>query len=130
MDANSSNGRRVLVVDDEPYVCDAIKMVLELDGHAVTTACSGAQALEAYAQNPYDLVITDYSMPGMKGDELAAQVKSRNPSQSIIMISAFVEKLTGEGTPLVNVRELIGKPFRLDEIKQAVDRAFSANGHA
>jgi CheY-like chemotaxis protein len=125
MDDNKIMTRRILVVDDEPYVCEAIKMVLEMDGHNVVAASNGAEALEIFRAQPFDLLITDYSMPGMKGDELAAAAKVHNPALPIIMISAYVEKLTGEGTPLRHVSELVAKPFRLDEIKQAMQRVLS-----
>lgn len=122
MEAETTKTFRILVVDDEPYVCEAIKMVLELDGHEVAATDNAAAALALHQQGDFDLVITDYSMPGMKGDELAAALRLRNPGQRIIMISAFVEKLTGEGTPLRHVNELLAKPFRLDDIKQSVRR--------
>lgn len=122
MDDKKTMTRRILVVDDEPYVCEAIKMVLEMDGHDVVATYNGADALALFQSQPFDLLITDYSMPGMKGDELAAAAKAHKPSLPIIMISAYVEKLTGEGTPLRNISELVAKPFRLDEIKQAIQR--------
>jgi len=125
MDATATLPRRILVVDDEPYVCDALKMLLTLDGHEVVTANAGAEALALFNQGRFDLMITDYSMPGMKGDELAAAVKSRNPGQPIIMITAYVEKLSGGDSPLVNVNELVAKPFRLEEIKRAMERALN-----
>jgi CheY-like chemotaxis protein len=129
MDDKKKMTRKILVVDDEPYVCEAIKMVLELDGHDVVAAGNGADALALFQSQPFDLLITDYSMPGMKGDELAAAAKVHNPNLPIIMISAYVEKLTGEGKPLVNISELVAKPFRLDDIKQAMQRVLS-NGSA
>lgn len=113
------------MVDDEPYVCDALKMLLTIDGHEVVTANAGTEALDLYNKGQFDLMITDYSMPGMKGDELAAEVKSRNPQQPIIMITAFVEKLSGEDSPLANVNELVAKPFRLEEIKRAMARVLN-----
>jgi len=125
MEPETTKSCRILVVDDEPYVCEAIKMVLELDGHEVASVDNGADALALHEKGAFDLVITDYSMPGMKGDELAATIRARHPDQRIIMISAYVEKLTGEGTPLRHVDELLAKPFRLDDIKDTVRRVMS-----
>ena len=62
--------RRILVVDDEPLVCDAVKMMLEFDGHVVETAPNGKDALALLERSKFDLVITDFEMPMMKGDEL------------------------------------------------------------
>src|SRR5258706_9791557 len=69
--------RRILVVDDEPFVCDAVKMMLMFDGHIVETANNGKEALDIFSTGKFDLVITDFAMPSMKGDELAAQIKAR-----------------------------------------------------
>src|SRR5438552_11644577 len=56
----ASASRRILVVDDEPFVCDAVKMMLAFDGYEVHTAANGAEALALYDQQPFDLVITDF----------------------------------------------------------------------
>ena len=69
MSAPASPQRRILVVDDEPFVCDAVKMMLNFDGHTVETAHSAQDALAMFDQGKFDLVITDFAMPKMKGDE-------------------------------------------------------------
>src|SRR5215467_13614954 len=74
---------RMLLVDDEPSVCDAIKRILAEDGHEVLTAASGADALLAYRVGQFDLLITDYEMPVMKGDKLAAAIKRLAPQQLV-----------------------------------------------
>ena len=70
---------QILVVDDEPAVCDAIKMMLEHDGHEVQTVDGGEAALVMLEHNTFDLITTDYSMAGMKGNQLAATVKKCRP---------------------------------------------------
>ena len=115
--------RRILVVDDEPFVCDAVKMMLAFDGHQVQTATSGREALALYDQEKFDLVITDFSMPTMKGDELAAAIKARNPRQPVVMITAYAEMLQTSGNPLTGVDFVLGKPFFLDDLRKAVAKA-------
>ena len=68
---------RILVVDDEPFVCDAVKMMLTFDGHFVETASNGKDALGMFQVGKYDLIITDFAMPSMKGDALAMEIKAR-----------------------------------------------------
>lgn len=125
MAPTSINPRNILVVDDEAYVCDALKMLLTLDGHAVVTANSGAEALGLFSERSFDVVITDYSMPVMKGDELAATIKARKPSQPIVMITAYVEVLTGAKTPLEGIDVLVSKPFRLEQLREAIAKALA-----
>jgi CheY-like chemotaxis protein len=113
---------RILVVDDEPAVGDAIKMMLKFDGHEVQTASGSKEALSLLEQGKFDLIITDYSMPGMKGDELAAVIKQRLPHQPIIMISAYAEMLKSSGNPLTGVDFILSKPFFMADLREAVAR--------
>ena len=115
-------GRQILVVDDEPSVCKAIKMMLEHDGHKVQTVSSGKEALSLLEQGSFDMVFTDYSMSEMKGDKLAAAIKQRLPSQSVVMITAHAVVLLASGNPLTGVDFLINKPFSLAELREAVAR--------
>jgi len=112
--------RHILVVDDEPLVCDAVKMMLDFDGHIVETACSGKDALALLERDKFDLVITDFEMPGMKGDELAAAIKARAPSQPVVMITAYAEMLQASGNPLTGVDCIISKPFLLENLREAI----------
>jgi CheY-like chemotaxis protein len=117
--------KRILVVDDEPFVCDAVKMMLAFDGHDVETANSGKEALAVFEEGKFDLVITDFSMPAMKGDELAAAIKARAPGQPIVMITAYAEMLQASGNPLKCVDIVISKPFLLDNLREAISKALA-----
>lgn len=112
--------RRILVVDDEPLVCDAVKMMLSFDGHSVETATSGPAALDCLAQGPFDLVITDYAMPEMRGDELARRIKASHPAVPIVMITAHAEMLASSGLSMPEIAMVISKPFKLDTLRDAI----------
>jgi CheY-like chemotaxis protein len=122
----ASAPRRILIVDDEPFVCDALKMMLAFDGHEVHTAANGVDALAVYAQQPFDLVITDFEMPLMKGDQLAIEIKARNPRQPVVMITAHAEMLEASGNPLSGVDFILGKPFYLEDVRKAIAKAVPA----
>src|SRR5262245_24103825 len=111
--------RRILVVDDEPFVCDAVKMMLNFDGHVVETASNGKDALAMFDKGKFDVVITDFAMPAMKGDELAAAIKERSPKQPVVMITAYAEMLQSSQNPLAGVDVVISKPFLLDNLREA-----------
>jgi len=66
------------------------------------------------------LVTTDFSMSGMKGDELAATIKKRLPNQPVLMISSNGMIAKASGTPLPGVDLVIGKPFTMEELRQAI----------
>src|SRR6266704_116212 len=114
--------KRILVVDDEPFVCDAVKMMLNFDGHTVETAHNAKEALAIFEEGKFDLVITDFAMPAMKGDELAAAIKARAPKQPVVMITAYAEMLQASGNPLPGVDFVISKPFLLENLREAIAR--------
>ena len=120
MPTSGNQVRRILVVDDEPAVCDAIKMMLKFDGHEVQTANGSKEALSLLEQGKFDLVTVDYAMVGMKGDELAAIIKQRLPHQPIIMITAYAEMLKSSGNSLPGVDRIISKPFLLADLRKAI----------
>lgn len=119
-EASSSAKRHILVVDDEPFVAEAVKMMLTHDGHFVETANNGPEALGLFDRGRFDLVITDYAMPGMKGDELATSIKARAPNVSVILITAYAELVESSGTPLPHVACVISKPFLLENLREAI----------
>lgn len=127
MKKQRNSPKRILVVDDEPFVCDAVKMMLSFDGHSVETANSGKEALALFEKGKYDLVITDYAMPSMKGDELAASIKTIAPQQPVVMITAYAEMLNASGQQMNGVDFLISKPFLLEHLREAIEKTTSVS---
>jgi len=109
--------KRILLVDDQRPVRDAINLLLGLDGHTVVGAASGAEALALFMPGHFDLVITDFEMPQMRGNELAARIKQVSPSQPILMITAYAERLGDAGNP---VDAVLNKPFQLEDLRRAM----------
>jgi CheY-like chemotaxis protein len=114
--------KRILVADDEPAVRDALKMLLKIDEHTVTEARDGAEALDLVAQGKFDLVITDYEMPRMKGSELAVRVKKLCPARPILMITAYAERLGNAENP---VDAILNKPFAFNDLRRAIAQLLS-----
>ena len=121
---NQRNGRKrhILVVDDEPLVSYTIQLLLQEDGYAIDRATSGAEALALYEPGKFDMVFTDYSMPEMKGDQLAAAIKQRSPKQAVVMITAFPEKLQSSACALGGIDSFICKPFEVDTLRAAITK--------
>ena len=116
---------RILLVDDEPSLLDCVKMMLEFDGHQVETAADGNAALSLFEKGRFDLVITDYSMAGMKGDALAIAIKQRAPEHPVIMITAHAGMLESSGNPLTGVDVVLSKPFQLEDLRAAITKVSS-----
>ena len=107
---------RILVVDDEPSVGNTIKMLLQFDGHEVEATHNSRDALAMFEPDRFDLIITDYAMPGMNGNQLAAAIKADAPDQPVIMITGHAGTLP----PSPSVDFIIGKPFRLEHLREAI----------
>ncbi|MBV8476321.1 MAG: response regulator [Acidobacteria bacterium] len=85
-------GKQLLCVDDDPEAMQIRKLLLESNGYSVMTANSGEEALTLLRQaNRVDLVLMDYLMPGMNGDELAEHLRQRFPSLPIVAVSGVDE---------------------------------------
>ena len=110
-------GKRILIVDDDPAVRESLKQMLGIDHHTVTEAGSGPEALELFAGSAYDVVITDYLMPGMLGDELAEAIWKIAPQQPVIMLTAYLRKLARAGQ-LADV--MLCKPLSLEQLRTAI----------
>jgi CheY-like chemotaxis protein len=116
---------RVLVVDDQPFICEIMEQYLSGDGHTVTTACDGELALVRLLEGEFDLVLTDHEMPDMTGAELAAAAKGIRPRLPVIL-------LTGYGTdgalehPAIDL--VLGKPVSIETLRAALVDVFEGNG--
>jgi two-component system, cell cycle sensor histidine kinase and response regulator CckA len=115
-------GKRILLVEDERWVRECIKRVLALDAHEITEASNGLEAVEMFAEGLFDVVITDYDMPKMTGDELAHQIRNRAPRQPILMITACAEQFGRLETPAIAILE---KPFGIAELRQVLANLLS-----
>jgi CheY-like chemotaxis protein len=81
--------KRILVVDDNEMLCGFACDILRTEGYHAVPARSAAEALEAFEREAFDLVVTDFRMPGMTGLELAQAIRFKIPQFPVIVISAF-----------------------------------------
>lgn len=109
--------KRILLADDQPEVRETVRLLLGMDGHSVEEASNGQEALGLFAPDRFDLVITDYAMPLMRGDELATNIKHVAPSQPILMITGSAELFGGCAAA---VDGYLQKPFGCEELRRAV----------
>ncbi len=123
---------RILVVDDDTAVRNAIKIVLERDGHEVVAAGNGRAGVAAVESSPFDIVICDIFMPGMDGIETIHAFHQTNPTLPVIAMSGFTFRDAHAPAPdFLTLATKLGaacslrKPFRPQELLEAVRRCIA-----
>ncbi|MFT3773997.1 MAG: response regulator [Minicystis sp.] len=114
---------RILVIDDEPDICETLESVLSLAGYAVSTAASGAAAIERAKGEAFDLVITDLRMPGLSGVDTVAALKRLNPRMAAIVVSGYASEEAARLCCEEGAAQIVDKPFDLDDLLRAVRAA-------
>ena len=115
----------ILVADDDRTCRDSIQKVLEREGHIVEAAGDVDSALQAIGRQVFDLIVCDYKMPGKTGLDLLVELRKRESSVPVLMISAFADRETETAARELGALELLRKPFRRQEL---IDRATRAVG--
>jgi len=115
---------RILVVDDEPYMCDVCTRTLQRGGYNVT-ATSDPRAAERMLRDDqhFDLLLTDIKMPSMSGLELALIARERDPAIAIIIMTGFATMENLQQSVQRGIADFLSKPFELDHLRLAVDQA-------
>ncbi|HIJ89971.1 MAG: response regulator [Desulfobulbaceae bacterium] len=122
----SETNTRLLVVDDEPIVGKRLKQVFGKIGFEIETYTDSSAALAAMAAKSFDIVITDLKMEGIDGIEVLKRVRVMNPETRVIIITGYASADTAELAEQQGVFAFLAKPFRLDELKQVIQRAIEA----
>jgi two-component system response regulator AtoC len=113
----------LLVVDDDPVTIGLLNEVLSKEGHDVSTALSGEEAISQGVDHLFDIVITDVRMGEKDGMEVLRFFKKNAPDTTVIMITAFGSIETAIEAIREGAYDYISKPFKLDEIKFTIQRA-------
>ena len=115
--------RRVLVVDDDPQVSSIIRDILAgSDRYEIVLCRTGYEAVDHVKNGPFHCVLLDLCLPGINGFRTFDLMREIQPDLPVIFISAFSEELRQqlEQKQLDGVRGCLGKPFRIDELKELV----------
>jgi DNA-binding NtrC family response regulator len=113
----------ILVVDDEPKLCDLLASALSQNGITVFTAGNGLHALKVLEVEDIDLVISDWRMPGMDGPQLLAEIKNRFPQMPVIVMTAYSTVKNAVQSMRNGAFDYIAKPFDIDELDITVNKA-------
>jgi two-component system response regulator VanR len=107
---------RVLVVEDEPFLAEAIRAGLRLEAIAADTVGDGLAALDQLAVHAYDVVVLDRDLPGMHGDEVCARIVADPGAPSVLMLTASTTLAERVHGLQLGADDYLGKPFDFEEL--------------
>ena len=117
-------GLNILVVEDEIMLGEQLRSILSLDGHSIRVCNSGEEALDALDEE-FDLLITDLSMPGIGGKEVAKFAKARFPRMPVGVVTGWTGDFADGQPGIPDIDFVVPKPYRVQTIREAVARACS-----
>jgi len=114
---------RLIIIDDEPIVGRRLKQIFEKMGFDVEIFTNSLAAVQFMKENPFDIVVTDFKMDELDGMEVLREAKRINPGARVIIITGYAKPETAKEAFKNGVFDFMVKPFRLEELKEAVLRA-------
>ncbi len=120
---------RILVAEDEPQLLALYEEALTNSGHRVSTAPRGDEALSRFQASPaaYDLLITDLTMPGLSGEQLAAAVRALRPALPILLVTGYTENAAESQLWALGGVEVLLKPVDVQTLCQVAGRMLAAS---
>lgn len=120
----STATKKVLIVEDDAAIRDALQEAISADGHAVTCAVDGRQALQQFAAGQFDLVLLDLMLPAVSGYDVCRRIREVDRRVPILMLTAKGEEIDKVLGLELGADDYITKPFGLRELLARVHAAF------
>lgn len=121
---------RILLVEDDASLAEAIRLVLESRGYEMTHVESGDAALPELEKRGFDLMICDYRLPGLGGMALLERARTLRPSMPVIMMTAFGSADKAIEASAKGAFDYLLKPFEMEELLATVQKAVTRSGHS
>jgi CheY-like chemotaxis protein len=118
---NKQNLYRVLIVDDDPAICQIMADLLQAPDRSIEVRDTPRAALEFLDHNPIDLAFVDLMMPGMTGTKLAEKLKERCPQAHVILCTGQLAGAASAEAHPTSAERVLRKPFNLGEVLQLAD---------
>ena len=117
--------KKIMIVDDEPNICEAVKITLEAEGFKVLTALNGPECLDKLKNELVDLILVDFFMPEMNGRELCSKIRKDPRLTSLPVVFLTVAQFGGIGKEKLhklNIADYIAKPFDNEDLVRRVKK--------
>ena len=127
IDGKSMARKKILFIDDEELLREAISELLEDMDFEVKVEQTGAEAVRTFAEDPgeFDLVLTDLLMLDMRGDEIATRLRAVRPDIPVVVMTGTPDNLPDNQAKTIGVCRVLGKPLTKAELDDEIRRALS-----
>ena len=127
-EAVPGGSERILFIDDEEILTSVNKIMLEELGYKVTASCNSSEALRLFQQQPdrFDLVITDQTMPGLTGAELAAEMLQIRPDLPVILCTGYSSIISRDEARSMGIRSFAAKPLGRREMAMLIRKSLNS----
>jgi putative nucleotidyltransferase with HDIG domain len=119
----AAENKKILVVDDEPSICDILEKFLKKKGYDIYRASDGKKAMALVESTSIDLIVSDIKMPGMSGVELLQKLRENGKSMPVLITTGFPTLDTAIEALKLGAYDYLTKPFHLEEIGEKIRRA-------
>lgn len=112
--------KKILIVDDEPALCEAASAFLTDHGYEVSYAMDGREGINAIEKQRPELLLLDINMPNMNGLEVLQELTERFPHLIVVVISGFLDKTTTANVIQFGAAACVDKPFKMEELIERI----------
>ena len=119
----TTENKKILVVDDEPSICDILEKFLKKKGYDIYRASDGKKAIALVESTSIDLIVSDIKMPGMSGVELLQKLRENGKTMPVLITTGFPTLDTAIEALKLGAYDYLTKPFHLEEIGEKIRRA-------
>jgi two-component system response regulator HydG len=119
---------KTLLIDDDEFVRDSLRLMFESRNCPLSTVETAEEAIEILSGQDYDIIITDYKLPGMDGIELCRRLRKTHPHLMKILITAYGSAAVTGAARSIGIDELIEKPITSEAFEASLSRLFTRTG--
>ncbi len=118
---------KILIIDDEPRMCDSLRVLLSSQGYETQTGYNGTEAIECLARDRFDLVLLDIVMPDMTGHQIMDYINSQSPETLVIVMTGHASVDSAVESLRRGAYDYLRKPFDFEQLEKRVRNALNQN---
>ena len=113
---------KILLIDDDEWIRDSLKLFFESEGCRLTALETAEEGMESLKSHNYEIILTDYRLPGMDGLEFLKKIQDTQPHAMKVLITAFRSEQVISEAARIGIQDFIDKPFTTKTIEESLSR--------